>query len=291
MALRWLIEDVVVDGGVFVPGKSLLMEATGLDPVPREFEVFQVYESAMRQLAKHFGIRERRSVNVFPVVPGEGIAVVSDRMWALPAVRGAHKCAAYMFTADASRSGTVYSSLLGKATVNVGGALRAGVHDPLRIAELAAEGRASVAIALHLAIDPEVNITLLTGQELVEHMLATLTRDVAEDDDASVAARVEVVRDELTLTLRAAYTPPDDWHGELSASTASADADETVTVTVDSDGSTEGIGYFAVDFTDSANPDVGETSDVWAVRIDESGVATVIVDLDELDLPQLAVYA
>lgn len=296
MTLRWLLGDVVVDESVFLPGKDLVMEAVGVDPAPGQFEPFQVYSSAMRQILKHVGVRERRALSPVPVVAGSDGAVRGDRAWKLPAVRGLRKSAGYIFAADGADSGPVYCSRLGKARVRPAAGLKAVAQDPSGSLRAEAGLRIEVETVLQLAIDPELSVTLLTGPELVEHMLANLAADVAEDEDedVSVAARVETVRDELAETLRDAYTPPDDWVSQLDVSSLNAQAGQRVAVTVGIDPPTLGIGYFAVRFTAPADDEdtddgeeLAETSDVWAVRVDESGVS-LILDPDNIDLPQLA---
>lgn len=292
MALRWLLGDVDVEEGVFVPGKLLTLEASGMTVAVAEFEMFQLYSSAMRQILKHIGVPERRVLKSRPVVDAGQGTYRADRQWMLPPPRGPRKSSAFIFGAHENVSGRIFSSRFGKAEILVPVAAHAGVQDPTGAVQVGVGGRAELKATIYVAIDPEIEIRVLTGQDLVQHMLDALDNDVVreEDEDRDVAARIETARRDVIDTLRDAYTGPADWLIGLPTTQLSLDARETATVPVDIEAPTQGTGYFALSFSDR-NDDSGEmaeTTDAVAITVNAEGTVTVTRHLENLSLPQLA---
>lgn len=294
MALRWLLDDVDVEEGVFVPGKLLTLEATGMTVAVAEFEMFQLYSSAMRQILKHVGVPERRVLQSRPVVDAGQGTYRTDRQWMLPPPRGPRKSSAFIFAAKEKVSGRIYSSRFGKAEIEIPVVARAGVQDPTGTVQIGVEGRAQLTTTIYVAVDPEIEVRVLTGEDLVQHMLDALDNDVVreEDEDRDVAARIETARRDVIDTLRAAYTGPADWLIGLPTTHLSLDTLEAANVTVDIEAPSEGTGYFALSFLDrdDNSGELAETTDAVAITVDAAGNVTVIPYVENLPLPQLATF-
>jgi hypothetical protein len=68
--------------------------------------------------------------------------------------------------------------------------------------QIGVEGHAELQTVIIFAVDPEVELSVLTGNDLVEHMIANLRRDVVRDDDedTSTSAASGHLRAEWTAT-------------------------------------------------------------------------------------------
>jgi hypothetical protein len=291
MSLHWMVEDIVVDEGTFLPGKQLYLESHSAASTPKVLQVYQVYSSAMRQILKHIGIPERRLGPEFRAVHIPPDRHRSERSWRLPEPRGWRKSAAFVFMDDESDSLSmhVYSSRVGKASFS----LRGGVQmtDPTGNVPLGVNGEGSLDTAFVFASDPMLSLEVLTGEALVEHVIRNLTEDVGRVDDkesTDVAARIQLEIPELRLSLLEAYTPPDDWAVDLLESSIAGDEGELAKVALELVTPSKGTGYFGVTFSGSLDDGVGETTDIWMVNVDADLSISVIPDPTEVPLPQLA---
>lgn len=271
--LRWVYNENVVDEGTFVAPKGLTLEALNADPVPQEFQVFQVYSSLLRQVLSHLRVPDRKPGPRFVPMKVTRNLYHGDRMWQLPAPRGFRKSAAFLFGDDSgNESGVVYSSRLGTPSFEMGGQVGAAV--PAGPVPVGVGGAAEVRITIQFAVDPTLVAEVLTRQALVDHVLNTLTEDYMVDIDDDVHARIELEFSDLPDLLLANYSPPETWNAVLSAETIYGDAGSVASLDLSLTGLSEGTGYYAVSFFDPENPEFGETTDVWAFMIDAAGVVT-----------------
>jgi hypothetical protein len=281
MILRWMLDGVDVTESVFMPGKKLSMEALRLMQAPDHLQIYQAYSSALRQVLSHIGIPENRLGPVVPAVEFPPTGWKSDGFWRLPEVRGLRKSAAYVFAADGDwerRSGPVYSSRVGKATLKLGGHIDVlAIPTPIPIG---VGGQGTIEAELHFAADPELEVRILTGAELRRHMVETLESDVADYDDperSDVNARIQIALDgDLPGILDASYTPPSDWQvaagGVLTDTerlTVFGDAGEQSHLDLSLELPSAGTGYYAVSYTVAGSDEIGETTDAWAVIVDD----------------------
>jgi hypothetical protein len=293
MPLNWLVDEEVADGNTYRPPKDVTLEASGLNEPPNAFQVFRIHDSAIRQVMRHIGIPELTPVTEINAAELGDRRYQSDREWSLPVPRGAfRRSAAFVFLADAAdhRSGVVYSARKARADVSRSQGLTAKAPS----VPVSAEVRHAVDVEITYAVDPDMNVRVLTGAELAEHVLNVLVEEVGHDDPdyADVQARIAIGIDELRETLPTVYEPPYDWELE-TPSTVHGEAGETSTVEVMVNASSVGTGYFALSLSDPSDPDGDEVSTVWAVDVvqgEEGLEMSIIADFDRISLP-LPVFA
>ena len=151
------------------------------------------------------------------------------------------------------------------------------------------EGKARLRADLIFARDPELSIRLLTGAALVEHMLRNLVDDVAASDDefSDVGGRIAVAVERVAESLAYAYTPPSDWVTNLSVTSIAGAEGDTVSTVVDLAAPSQGSAYFAVEFYDSGDETVGETTNALMVTVDAELAVGVVPDPTDIPLPEL----
>lgn len=290
MTLRWKLGDTVVDGGTFLPGKQLALEAYAPDPVPRTLQVYQVYSSAMRQILKHIGVPDRRPERPFAATLVEGQTYRADSLWRLQEPRGWRKSAAFVFVADDSddASGRIYSSRVGVAQLGLEGG--ADLKDPTGTipAPIGVSGKACISAGILFATDPTMSVEVLTGEALAEHMLRNLVDDVAPADDedrADIAARVAFELPAVREALLRAYEPPPDWSMKPRQDVVEGDEGDRVSVALGLETPTPGSAYFAVSFIDPDDPDRAETTDAWGINVDVDLNVSAVRDPSGVALP------
>jgi hypothetical protein len=285
--LNWKVGDTLAGEGVFVPGKRITPCAVSADPAPGAFQVYQLYSSAMRQILKHVGVPERRRLHPVRARKQTKKHWHAEAPWGLPVPRGFRKSAAFVFTVDDDwerRSPIVYSSRMGVADLSVGGDV--GIEPGQLV--IGAKGRASLSSGIRFAVDPQVEVRVLTGTDLVDHMMVNLLEDVGyiEDrGDESRATRIELARDDLLETLNLAYEPPRSWEMIPHTRELSGGPGERQSVRVDVSTPEPGDCYMAVEYRHRADPEVGETSDVWALSVGADLTVTANAYPEELPLP------
>ena len=271
MPLRWLINEIVVDGSTFTPSppKDLVMEGWAM-PMPSYFNVYQVHDSLIRQLLDHIGIPESYLETSFGVVGSSADQFRSDRSWRLPSPRGWRKSTSFRFFADESdqASPIIRSSRLGEARLHL---QTPDVVIPVGGIPIGIGGAAKFEASLYYAVDPELSVEVITGEELMTYAIRNLTEDVGARDEqgfSDVAARIELSLGELTNSLPSAYRPPSDWSVVPATTFVSGDAGSFSQVGVELNLPSPGTGYFAVTFVDAEDPELGETTNAFAISVD-----------------------
>jgi hypothetical protein len=285
--LNWKVGDTLAGEGVFLPGKPVTPCAVEADRAPNTFQVYQLYSSAMRQILKHVGVPERRRLHPVRADKQGKKHWHAEAAWGLPAPRGFRKSAAFVFTADDDwnrRSPIVYSSRMGVADLSVGGDV--GVEPGQLV--IGAKGRASLYSGIRFAVDPRVEVRVITGGDLVDHMMVNLLDDVGhieDSEDESKAARIELAREELLETLHLAYEPPQSWEMVPHTGELSGGPGEWHSVRLDISTPEPGDCYLAVEYQLTADPEVGETADVWAVSVGTDLTVRANAYPEDLPLP------
>jgi hypothetical protein len=291
--LHWMLAGTCVDENTLtpLPGKDLELEVRTDSQPPTSLQVYQIYGSLIRQALKHIGIPERHAGPEFQAKHIAKGLYRSDRKWRLPEPRGWRKSAAYKFTDDFSQSlsPAVYASRLGKGDL----VLRGGgkIEDPTHLTPIGVDGVATFAATLEFATDPELTVEVLTGEALVDHLVRNIRDDVASTDDPEsldVTSRIELALDDLRYTLEAAYTPPSRWDATLSSALVSGSEGETAQIDLDLSAPTPGIGFFAVSFYDPEHPGLAETTDAWAIVVDDDRQVFALADPSEMPLREPA---
>lgn len=288
MPLNWLVDNKVADESTYRPPKDVTLEATGLSSSPTTFEIFRSHESAFRQIMRHVGIPELTPASQINAVMAAGGRYRSERDWSLPVPRGAlRKSAAFVFLVNSSdeRSGTIYSSRKARAQVSKkqSAKLKAPVPKAPVSAELGFEREIDIEVTY--AVDPDMEIQVLTGSELASYALKIVAEEAGIDPD--IQTRIAFQLDRLSEELPATYSPPGDW--VLNVPT-SVHGEEGVTSTITSriSASSVGLGYFALALSDPDAPSDDEVSDIFAVEVveDENGRSlNIIADFDSMPLP------
>lgn len=282
-----IVNNFVVDGSALVPPKLLTLRATGVDENVASFEVLKYHDSAIRQILRHIGVpditRFRPPITLEAVA--DGASYKSKVLWSLPAANSAlKKRSAFLFCADGGidKSGVVFSTRKAVATVKT----RAGsaVHGVVPPGKASVTFDRVVTAKIIWAVDPNMIVTVLTGDELVQHALR-LVQDAIEDDDdlrGKFDAEIEDLRQALPLT----YQGPKDW--ELEApSHVGGDEGETTEFDVDFNAASDGMGYFAFLLSDPESPDDDEVSSIFALEVTREGdglTLSVITDFDGMEL-------
>lgn len=272
--LHWMLDNVVVDEGTFMPGKIVAMEASGLQPAPTRLRLYQVYSSGIRRVLRHLRISDRRSISVFgtKLVPVDRYQ--SDNAWKLPVPRGRRKSSCFAFSADGgdALSPRIYSSRIGAVDIR----LASGAHGaiPAGPIQIGVNGEAELKVIVMFAVDPVLSAEVLTGETLVEHMIDNLVDDEGDNPEP-------IDWPELRNTLLADYRPPGLWTAELSDTTISGDEGDVVEQTLRLTTPSAGGGCFAVSYYDETG-EVGETSDVCLVTVNENLDVFVTLDTSAL---------
>ncbi len=289
--LNWKAGEELAGAGVYLPGKLVTPCAVDADPIPAAFQVYQLYSSAMRQILKYVGVPERRRLFAVRAEQTELGHWHAESEWRLPTPRGPRKSASFIFTVDDEeerQSPIVYSSRLGVASLSFGGevGLQPG---PLPIGTM---GHGALASDIRFAMDPEVEVRILTGDHLVDHMMANLLEDVGyiedNDEDQSLAARIEFGRDEILEILRYAYAPPPSWELIADADVVSGAPGEPGSVHLEISAPDPGDCYIAVEYRLTDDPEVAETTDAWALSVGPDLTVTANAYPEDIPLPALA---
>ncbi|MBX8688099.1 hypothetical protein GO011_11745 [Mycobacterium sp. 20091114027_K0903767] len=282
-----VVNNFVVDGSALVPPKLLRLWATGIGRNVASFEVFKYHDSAIRQILRHFRVSDitRFRPPITLEAKADGASYKSKALWALPTANSAlKKRSAFLFCADGGvdKSGVVFSTRKAVATVKT----RSGgtVHAAVPPAKGSAKFDRAVTVKIVWAVDPNMIVTVLTGEGLVEHALS-LVEDAIEDDDhlrGKFDAELEDLRQALPLT----YQGPKDWQLE-APSRVHGDEGETTEFDVDFIAASEGMGYFAFLLSDPESPDDDEVSSIFALEVTREGdrmTLSVITDFDGMEL-------
>lgn len=196
MARNWLLDQNVVDDNTFLPPKALALYATKLENPPRAFEIFRYHDSATRQILRRFGVAEltptRSEIDAMDLGSGRWCG---DRLWDLPAPRTKiRKSCGYVFRIDnGAVSPAVYSTKKARATVRRGTHIGAGVKLPHFTT---AEGRFERCVELEVqwAVDPDMFVSVLTGTELADHVMAVLRDAVDPEADLEIDSQAPTFR-------------------------------------------------------------------------------------------------
>jgi hypothetical protein len=291
VTLHWMMGDSIVDEGTYTPGKAIYLESHGAANTPNAWQIYQVFDSAIRQILRHIGIPERRlgpELNQITYVPPS--VYRSANSWQLPTPRGWRKSAAYIFT-DSERdeqSRPVYSSRVGRAKLGAGG--NAGLTDPTGALPIGMGGSASLESEMLFAADPELSVSVITGEELGHHMMRNLEEIFLTSDEAGVAARIDLARDDLAAIAHHAYAPPLNWTVSPATNSVSGDSGDISRITVDLEMSSPGQGYYAISYDDPRGDAYSETTDAWAVNVDVNGNVTVLRDVSNISF-RIPAYA
>lgn len=294
MPLNWIVEEKNADYGTYIPPKDVMLEGSGMNNVPKVFEIFRYHDSAIRQVMKHVGIPELVPVSAVTVIPGGPGKFISERPWNLPVPRKSlKKSAGFLFLADSAdeKSGVIYSTRKARAQIAKKQKGKLGTpplpHVP---ATVGAEFERVVSFEVIFAVDPEMEVSVLTGQDLAAYVLATLREEGGDDPD--VQARISLEAGKIENELPETYRPPSDWHLE-TPTTVSGDPGHTSTINVTVSAPSVGLGYFALLLSDPEAREDDEVSSIFAVEVarEENGVRlSLISDFDSIPLPQ-PVYA
>jgi hypothetical protein len=290
MVMNWVLDkalvqgevenNFVVDGSALVPPKLLSLQATDIDRSLTSFEIFKYHESAVRQIMKYltfgFGFKEitrlKPPIMLKAISDGSG-GYQSQKLWLLPFSKvESKKHAAFLFRVEGGddQSGVVYSTREACATVET--KWNASVHvtaiPKFPGGQAEATFERAVTAKIVWAVDPDMNISVLTGSALAEHALNLVEDAIAEDDDlrGNFDAELQSLREALPLT----YKGPDDWELDPPSS-VHGDEGQTTDTDVDFTAASEGMGYFAFLFSDPESPDSDEVSSIFALEVRKEG--------------------
>lgn len=285
MILRWLLDGTVVDGSTLKPPKNLTLEAVDCgQPPPKAFTIARVYNPLMAEIRNWVHASEP-SLPPLRAVPGSGPGEFrSDRDWLLPHPGLFHWASQYVFTADIARktSGRVRSS--GFGGIDIGGELSAALKDPAGIVPFAPSAGVNGTLHFTAAVDPEVTVTVLTGQRLVDFLLGTLLTEL--QGDGIDATRGPFLLGELRDGLIRRYTPPPEWQLEFAARSFHADDLTEHAVDFRLETPVRGEAALAFEFTDAdrqGEPDAGVLSDAFVVSVDPQGVVRASLNFSDYD--------
>lgn len=286
MFMRWRVGRDVVDGSTFRPPKDLILEAVNAYPTPKQFDVYQVYGPADKQLRDKFGIPRLKSrQTAFMAKPArKPLEFVGDRPWQLPTAKGFHICNSFAFMADNSSalSGVIRSHRFLTTRIRADSGVNLSLPVPgIDAVPIGAGGTAGMITDVQSAVDPVLQVDVLTGEALLDLMLRNLLIDV-EDADPDVRARVETGMERVREELMSEYTPPPGWNFTTSQRQLEVAENHPVEVGLDLRLPTPGSGYIAVSFADVKrldDPEGGILTEVLGIRVLADGTVLAIPDV------------
>jgi hypothetical protein len=284
---NWLLGRDVVDDSTFRPPKLLTLYASNLEQAPRYFEIYRYHDSHVRQLLRHFGVSEvtatRSQIDAEEIGNGR---YRGDRLWELPTPRARiYKSSGYVFRIDGvgALSPTVYSTKKARATVKRG--IHFGTEVVLPVVSADGSFERIIEFEVQWAVDPDMEVSVLTGSELADHAM-DLLRDVREDDPENLPD-IEVQAPQFVKQLAALYSPPAYW--TLTPPPAMhGDENEKTAVEVDMVATSTGSGYFAFRLHDLESSENDEISPIFEIEVAETAegfAISVVTDFDGLELP------
>lgn len=289
--MHWMLGDLIVDESTYKPGKEVYLESHGSEEAPLGWQIFQVFDSAIRQILKYIGVPERRlgpELDRIKHVPPS--VYRSANSWRLPEPRGWRRSAAYIFTDSVSdeQSRPIYSSRVGRATLKSKGG--AGLVDPTGTVPVGIKGSASIESEILFAADPHLSVSVLTGEALATYMARNLEDVFLRGEVSDVAGRIELKLDELDVIMRESYTPPRDWAAEPSTTSVSGDDGDVARLAVDFETPSPGDGYYAIAYESAEADEYSETTEVWAVSVDVDLNVSILRDVSNIAL-RIPVFA
>jgi hypothetical protein len=254
--LQWLSgpprSEAILDGGVFTPGKPVILHERFEGPEPRWFHVEEIYDSVFDWLLRKHGTS--RSVARFGVVADEGIAR-PVQPWVLPAPSdGVRGQSTFRFTDDLGRtSGMISSSRIAKIAWRVTGNAKA---DPARNGAFVVEGEAVIEGQATFAVDPRIRVVLMvpwgTGEtDLRPYLSAYLGADALASSEL-----------QPYLPSRA----PQGWRFESSTEILSGDVDKPASFRLRVRVLGRGRTLVALKAVDADHPDNVVVSDLFVLE-------------------------
>jgi hypothetical protein len=284
MARNWLLDQNVVDDNTFLPPKALALYATNLDNPAESFEIFRYHDSAARQILKYLGVSEltptRSKIDALDLGNGRWCA---ERLWDLPAPRtNIRKSCGYVFrVGNGPISPAVYSTKKARATVKKGTHVGASGKLPHFTT---AEGRFERCVDLKVqwAVDPDMSVSVLTGRDLADHVMAVVQDAIDPEAGLDVKSQAPNLREQL----EALYTPPPYWNISPPPSLHGNERQTTIDP-VDLEAYQVGTGYFAFLLSDAESTDNDEISPIFSLEVTETDRVldlTVVTDFDGMEL-------
>jgi hypothetical protein len=278
-----------VDGSILSPPKELTLEAWGLSSDPTKFSIYKIHPSIVRQAVRHIGIPDRKWETDRKPKPLKGGKFRSEGTWSLPLSQSVFtKRAKYQFLADTSSesSGEITSTRKAYAIIET----NSGANAEIPEAPVGLKFLKRTRTKIQWAIDPVMNVRLVTGGELAEYVVGVLEEEYLKDPnvDEDIRVRVELGLRDLRSALPVTYRLPSDWMVEVP-NQVEGKAGETIYVDLPLTVSSEGQGYFALVLEDPEDPEAIEISEACAIQAvatgNESLNIRIVTDFDDMDLP------
>lgn len=214
--LRWISNDgqVVLDGGVFLPGKNILMEEVRYQTAPEQFEVFEIYGSFLDFIIARHGELRPLDASAFEAEEVEDGVSRSVRAWNLPVPSQLRGKSRYLFTDDHGvQSGVISSSNLGEVDVTV----EVDAESPdIPGFSTTFSGELFVSGTILIAVDPDIRLVIMVPWGSGEADLTTYVEELLSDLEG---AQPDVNWPDVGEEIRQPFLPaepPEGWTVQLS---------------------------------------------------------------------------